>query len=188
MNKQLHYTKEDLEKMGGVHLDSKMNPNKFFVQEVGEMNLYEPHRLEDIFQSIYSIGFENGTRYGEAQKIGEIKRVLNIEDGQYLLHVATFGGGRIMTNAKLVDELIESREVLYKRAYFDSARAISEAIRLLTIYDRPPTVDEVGDGEECMFFVGSDITHPFWMRCYGANVRYEWCNGDRWMYLQKVAV
>lgn len=75
-------TKEDLEKMGIIHLESKLYPNKFFIPQVGEVNLYEPYRWEDIFQKIYDSGHESGTRYGEAKKISEIKRVLNIEDGQ----------------------------------------------------------------------------------------------------------
>ena len=75
-------TKEDLEKMGVVYVGSKLYPNKFFIPQVGEVNLYEPYRWEDVFQKIYDSGYENGTRYGEAKKIGEIKRVLQIEDGQ----------------------------------------------------------------------------------------------------------
>jgi hypothetical protein len=75
-------TKEDLEKMGIIHLERKLYPNKFFVPQIGEVNLHEPYRWEDIFQKIYDGGYENGTRNGEAKKISEIKRVLNIEDGQ----------------------------------------------------------------------------------------------------------
>lgn len=75
-------TKQDLEKMGIIHLESKLYPNKFFVPHVGEVNLYEPYKWEDIFQKIYDSGLESGTRYGEAKKISEIKRVLNIEDCQ----------------------------------------------------------------------------------------------------------
>lgn len=47
-------TKEDLQKMGIIHLESKLYPNKFFVPQVGEVNLYEPYRWEDIFQTICS--------------------------------------------------------------------------------------------------------------------------------------
>ena len=39
-------TKEDLQKMGIIHLESKLYPNKFFVPQVGEVNLYEPYRWE----------------------------------------------------------------------------------------------------------------------------------------------
>lgn len=75
-------TKEDLQKMGIIHLESKLYPNKFFVPQVGDVNLYEPYRWEDIFQMIYDSGYKSGTKYGEAKKISEIKRVLNIEDGE----------------------------------------------------------------------------------------------------------
>lgn len=75
-------TKGDLEKMGVVYVGSKLYPNKFFIPHVGEVNLYKPYRWEEVFQKIYYSGYENGTRYGEARKIDEIKRVLQIEDGQ----------------------------------------------------------------------------------------------------------
>jgi hypothetical protein len=76
----LDMTKENLEKMGIVYMGSKLYPNKFFVPQVGEVNLYEPYRWEDIFQMIYESGYENGTKYGELKKIEEIKKVLNIEE------------------------------------------------------------------------------------------------------------
>jgi hypothetical protein len=69
-------TKEDLEKMGIIYLGSKLYPNMFFIPHVGEVNLYEPYRWEDIYQKIYDIGYVNGTRYGEAKKIGEKKEFL----------------------------------------------------------------------------------------------------------------
>jgi hypothetical protein len=75
-------TKEDLEKMGVVYLGTKLYPSKFFIPHVGEVNLHEPYRWEDVFQKIYDSGYENGTQYGESKKINEIKRVLQIENRQ----------------------------------------------------------------------------------------------------------
>jgi hypothetical protein len=71
-------TKEDLEKMGVVYVGSKLHPNLFFIPQVGEVNLYQPYSWEDVFQEIYRSGYANGTEYGKAMKIGEIKRVLEI--------------------------------------------------------------------------------------------------------------
>lgn len=75
-------TKQDLEKIGIIYLGTKLFPNRFYVPVIGEVNLYEPYNLEDIFQKVFDAGYECGTRFGEAKKTSEIKRVLNIEDGE----------------------------------------------------------------------------------------------------------
>jgi hypothetical protein len=78
----MQITKQDLEKMGIIHLGSKAYPTKFYVPVLGEATLSEPYRWEDIFQKIYDGGYEAGIKCGEEKKIGEIRRALNIEDGQ----------------------------------------------------------------------------------------------------------
>lgn len=71
-------TKKDLEKMGVIHMNSKIHPNKFFIPQAGEVNLYEPYRFEDVLQKVYDKGFQNGINHGANAKINEIKMVLNI--------------------------------------------------------------------------------------------------------------
>jgi len=78
-NNTITMTKENLEKMGVVYVGTSRHQNRFFIPQVGEVNLYEPYRWEDVFEKVYASGYENGTRYGEAKKIDEIKRVLQIQ-------------------------------------------------------------------------------------------------------------
>lgn len=43
----------------------------------------------------------------------------------------------------------------------------------------PPTVEEVGDEEECVWFISKRLT----VRRTGCHVRKHWLDGDRWMRL-----
>lgn len=75
-------TKEDLEKMGIIHLGMKIYPNRFFVPQVGEVDLYPPYRWEDIFDKVYDRGYAAGVREGERRKSREIKKALGIDDSE----------------------------------------------------------------------------------------------------------
>jgi hypothetical protein len=75
-------TKKDLESIGVIYVGNAAYPKKFFVPHVGEVNLHEPYSFEEIFRMVYHSGYERGIKYGEDKKISEIKRVLQIEDGQ----------------------------------------------------------------------------------------------------------
>lgn len=79
ITKMDNMTREDLANIGVVYRDNKIHPNKFYIPHVGDVNLYEPYRYEDILQRIYNSGYHNGTYEGERRKLDEIKRVLRIE-------------------------------------------------------------------------------------------------------------
>ena len=68
--------------MGIYYLESRLYPNRFYISQVGEANLYEPYKWEDVFKIIYDSGYEKGTEAGEKKKIEEIKRVLQIGDSE----------------------------------------------------------------------------------------------------------
>lgn len=73
-------TKKDLEKFGVHYVGSKVYPNRFFVPQIGEINLYEPYSFEYILKEVYDKAYEHGTLYGEAKKAAEVRKVLNIEE------------------------------------------------------------------------------------------------------------
>lgn len=73
-------TIEDLENLGVIKHQSKLYPNRFFVPYAGEVNLYPPYKIDDVFNEIYKWGHELGAKEGEKRKIAEIKQVLNIDE------------------------------------------------------------------------------------------------------------
>lgn len=74
-------TKKDLEKHGIDYIGSKIHPDRFFIQTLGcSVTLDKPYNWDSILRQVYFIGNENGIAFGEAKKIKEIKRVLQIED------------------------------------------------------------------------------------------------------------
>ena len=75
-------TTTQLEKIGIISLYTKGHPHLFFVPQIGEVNLYPPYRMEDIFEKIYEEGVEHGVERGKNQKISEIKKVLNIDSNE----------------------------------------------------------------------------------------------------------
>ena len=96
-----------------------------------------------------------------------------------------------MTNEELIGALKSEITALYSRfgeipEHDRLGHAIAEAIRLLTVYDRPPTVEEVGDGEPCLWCVWSAQRRKTWKQETGSVVREWWSEGERWMYLPKV--
>lgn len=72
-------TKKDLEEIGIVHIESKLNPHRFFVPFLGEVSLTEPYDIKDIFLMLYNKGKKDGIYIGEKNKISEIKKILEIE-------------------------------------------------------------------------------------------------------------
>lgn len=74
----LPLTVEDLDKLGIYNLGYKLHPRRFFVPHVGEVDLHEPYRIEDIFEKIHNSGERDGIKRGMEQKINEIKNCLNI--------------------------------------------------------------------------------------------------------------
>lgn len=64
-------------------------------------------------------------------------------------------------------------------------RSVKEAIERLAIHDQPPTVEEVADDEECLYFFRASCTGRVWGEYYAASVRNSWKDGDRWMRLPK---
>jgi len=61
------------------------------------------------------------------------------------------------------------------------AAFIEEAIRRLTIYDRPPTEEEVAEAEVCLYYECGE-----WIEAIGHDVRKRWDDTDRWMRLPEV--
>lgn len=72
-------TKDDLEKIGIIHMDYKLFPKRFHVPRIGEVDLHEPYNMDVIFQKIWDDGYNAGTRNGQNDKINEIKQALNID-------------------------------------------------------------------------------------------------------------
>lgn len=92
-----------------------------------------------------------------------------------------------MTNEKLiyklrcVDAQLRKRADFYKgRGFVEMAEAVAEAIKRLKIHDRPPTVEEVGNDDWCLYKEGGD-----WTEETGKYIRENWWDGERWMYLPK---
>lgn len=71
-------TKENLEKMGVIHLKSKLYPKRFFVPCVGEVNLEEPYTLENLLLMAYRSGENYGLERGKREKEIEVQKALGI--------------------------------------------------------------------------------------------------------------
>lgn len=63
------------------------------------------------------------------------------------------------------------------------ALIIAEAIRRLTVYDRPPTPEEVADDQPCLYYECGE-----WIESVGYEVRRRWDDPDRWTHLPKIDV
>lgn len=72
-------TQSQMDAIGMYHLGYKVRPHRYFVQFVGEVDLYESTTLEDVFRLVYEAGIEDGKKQGKQIKIEEIKKVLDIE-------------------------------------------------------------------------------------------------------------
>ena len=85
-----------------------------------------------------------------------------------------------MTYNELGTHLKEAHLELFYNGCPKMSEAVTEAIRLLTIYHQQPTVEEVGDDDECLHYTmfGPEILP-------GSYVRASWTDGDRWAYLRK---
>ena len=71
-------TKQDLETFGIIHLESKLHPRRFMIENYGEFDLNEPYNMEDVFRLIYQEGLRYGIVMGKNKKIEEIKNALDL--------------------------------------------------------------------------------------------------------------
>ena len=78
-NKKCGLSIDDLEKLDVVHMQNKLHPNKFHIPYVGEVNLFEPYKISEVFQHIYDEGHKVGVHDGEEKKIKEFKNLFNID-------------------------------------------------------------------------------------------------------------
>ena len=73
-------TKEQMDLLGIYSIESKIYPNRYFVPCVGEVDLYDSTRVEDIFKMVWMAGHDYGISVGQSMKISELKKVLNIDE------------------------------------------------------------------------------------------------------------
>ena len=72
-------TIKQLEKVGVYYVGTKLRPDRFEIDSVGEVKLYKPYSMQQVYSKIEDYHYEMGRENGLKAKANEIKRALNIE-------------------------------------------------------------------------------------------------------------
>ena len=78
MEKEL--SKKELEKLGVIYLEQRAYPNLFFVPQAGEVNLYPPYTIYQVYERIWEAGVEAGERRGSEERARQIRSALGISE------------------------------------------------------------------------------------------------------------
>lgn len=73
-------TIKQLEELGIYYVGTKIRPDRFTTDTIGEFKLNKPYSMEEILHIIYTTGLEDGVKEGKKYKIKEILNVLNLEN------------------------------------------------------------------------------------------------------------
>jgi len=73
-------TIEELEKLGFGHLQSKLYPRRFFMPILGEKDIPEYYKLENIFEMYYDKGVTDGIEKGKREKINQFRKFLELNE------------------------------------------------------------------------------------------------------------